>query len=176
MRDIINSQFSSDKRETGFTIVELLIAIVVIAILAAISFVAYNGIQDRAKLASERSQLEVIVKSIKLYVANGGSMTDGVAGASNGRWYGGSGGVYGGSSKSMMQALKDEGYLPQEFDRYFMMAPCTSLDDQKRMVMIRADPIPSETPEEQIAPTVCNPSAYTNPDMQYKMNMVELVF
>ena len=32
----------------GFTIVELLIVIVVIAILAAISIVAYNGIQSRA--------------------------------------------------------------------------------------------------------------------------------
>lgn len=36
------------KRQTGFTIVELLIVIVVIAILAAITIVAYNGIQNRA--------------------------------------------------------------------------------------------------------------------------------
>lgn len=36
------------KINKGFTIVELLIVIVVIAILAAISVVAYNGIQDRA--------------------------------------------------------------------------------------------------------------------------------
>jgi len=35
-------------RNSGFTIVELLIVIVVIAILAAISVVAYNGIQARA--------------------------------------------------------------------------------------------------------------------------------
>ena len=39
-------------RETGFTIVELLIVIVVIGILAAITIVAYNGIQERARLAS----------------------------------------------------------------------------------------------------------------------------
>ena len=36
------------KRRDGFTIVELLIVIVVIAILAAITLVAYNGIQNRA--------------------------------------------------------------------------------------------------------------------------------
>lgn len=37
-------------RPKGFTLVELLIVIVVIAILAAISVVAYNGIQTRAKI------------------------------------------------------------------------------------------------------------------------------
>lgn len=35
-------------RRGGFTIVELLIVIVVIGILAAISIVAYNGIQNRS--------------------------------------------------------------------------------------------------------------------------------
>jgi prepilin-type N-terminal cleavage/methylation domain-containing protein len=37
---------------SGFTIVELLIVIVVVGILAAITIVAYNGIQDRARLAA----------------------------------------------------------------------------------------------------------------------------
>lgn len=37
------------KNQKGFTIVELLIVIVVIGILAAITIVAYNGIQNRAK-------------------------------------------------------------------------------------------------------------------------------
>lgn len=37
------------RRQTGFTIVELLIVIVVIAIIAAITVVAFNGVQQRAK-------------------------------------------------------------------------------------------------------------------------------
>jgi prepilin-type N-terminal cleavage/methylation domain-containing protein len=40
------------KKQAGFTIVELLIVIVVIGILAAITIVAYNGIQDRARLSA----------------------------------------------------------------------------------------------------------------------------
>lgn len=41
--------------QKGFTIVELLIVIVVIAILAAITIVAYNGIQNRAKASAVQS-------------------------------------------------------------------------------------------------------------------------
>ena len=43
------------KNKSGFTIVELLIVIVVIGILAAITIVAYNGIQERARLASAQA-------------------------------------------------------------------------------------------------------------------------
>jgi len=43
------------RERRGFTIVELLIVIVVIGILAAITIVAYNGIQDKAKNASAKS-------------------------------------------------------------------------------------------------------------------------
>lgn len=46
----------------GFTIVELLIVIVVIAILAAISIVAYNGIQARARTSSAQSAADIIIK------------------------------------------------------------------------------------------------------------------
>jgi len=45
------------QKQSGFTIVELLIVIVVIGILAAITIVAYNGIQNRAKVAALQSDL-----------------------------------------------------------------------------------------------------------------------
>lgn len=52
--------------QAGFTIVELLIVIVVIAILASISVVAYNGIQDRSRAAKANSDLATLRKAIEL--------------------------------------------------------------------------------------------------------------
>lgn len=54
-------------RNDGFTIVELLIVIVVIAILAAISIVAYNGIQSRGKNSAAQSTATGVAKKAMLY-------------------------------------------------------------------------------------------------------------
>lgn len=56
-------------KQKGFTIVELLIVIVVIGILAAISIVAYNGIQNRAKYSAAQSLASNIVKKVEAFNA-----------------------------------------------------------------------------------------------------------
>lgn len=61
------------KYASGFTIVELLIVIVVIGILAAITIVAYNGVQDRAHDTAVKSDLTTIAKKIQLYNADNGN-------------------------------------------------------------------------------------------------------
>jgi len=60
-------------RPNGFTIVELLIVIVVIGILAAITVVAFNGVQERARFAKARSDITTLNKAIQLYYAENGS-------------------------------------------------------------------------------------------------------
>lgn len=57
----------NSKPTVGFTIVELLIVIVVIAILAAISVVAYNGIQERSRASSVSSALSQVNKKLAYY-------------------------------------------------------------------------------------------------------------
>lgn len=58
---------------SGFTLVELLIVIVIIAILAAITIVAYNGIQNRANDSRRMSDLEAMNNALALYKADNGS-------------------------------------------------------------------------------------------------------
>lgn len=52
------------RRDSGFTIVELLIVVVVIAILAAITIVAYTGIQNRAKDSAQRTAVSQAGKKL----------------------------------------------------------------------------------------------------------------
>lgn len=55
------------KTSSGFTIVELLIVIVVIGILAAITIVAYNGIQNRAKNIAVQGDISQAQKLVEAY-------------------------------------------------------------------------------------------------------------
>ncbi|QQG50822.1 MAG: prepilin-type N-terminal cleavage/methylation domain-containing protein [Candidatus Saccharibacteria bacterium] len=63
------------KTTSGFTIVELLIVVVIIAILAAITIVAYNGIQQRAKVSALVSGLKASDKALRLYATDQGFNT-----------------------------------------------------------------------------------------------------
>lgn len=51
--------------QKGFTIVELLIVIVVIGILAAITVVAYNGVQSKARTSKINADLALLSKAIQ---------------------------------------------------------------------------------------------------------------
>lgn len=54
-------------KQRGFTIVELLIVIVVIGILAAITIVAFNGVQARAADAQKAMIASTVQKSLENY-------------------------------------------------------------------------------------------------------------
>lgn len=70
------------QKRSGFTIVELLIVIVVIAILAAISVAAYTGIQNRANDSAVQSDINNFSKKIMLYHAEFGEYPAGNGGDS----------------------------------------------------------------------------------------------
>lgn len=72
-------------KQFGFTIVELLIVIVVIGILAAITIVAFNGVQDRARAASIVSDLTSAAKQLKIDQTTNESYPATIAAANEGK-------------------------------------------------------------------------------------------
>lgn len=64
-------------RRSGFTIVELLIVIVIIAILAAITIVAYNGVQKRAENTKTITAANQTIKLLSMYKSLNGSYPSG---------------------------------------------------------------------------------------------------
>lgn len=57
--------------QKGFTIVELLIVVVVIAILATITIVSFNGIQARATAVQYESNAQSIAKKVDMFAQEG---------------------------------------------------------------------------------------------------------
>lgn len=74
------------KTTSGFTIVELLIVIVVIGVLAAITIVAYNGMQNRARDAQRLQDIKSIAKALEIYKAQTGSYPVAVGSTGQGGW------------------------------------------------------------------------------------------
>lgn len=71
-------------KNRGFTIVELLIVIIVVAILAAVTVVAFNGTQQRARDAQRKSDVAQIAKLLKVWSADRGPMRTGSGCGSSG--------------------------------------------------------------------------------------------
>lgn len=60
-------------KEKGFTIIELLVVIVVIGVLASITIVGYNGVQDRAKAVKAQSNARDVANKMMIWQAVTGS-------------------------------------------------------------------------------------------------------
>ena len=107
------------KSKSGFTIVELLIVIVVIGILAAITIVAFNGIQKRAQDTQIRSTASQFTKAFQRWSVESGKTTSpggsSSTALSNGVCVGGGGGWVLSSSGytcTIDDILKADGYIP----------------------------------------------------------------
>ncbi len=64
---------SLKKRQSGFTIVELLIVIVIIGILATLVIVTFSGIQQRARDTQRKTDINAAQSHVEAYYANFGN-------------------------------------------------------------------------------------------------------
>ncbi|OYX40997.1 hypothetical protein B7Y94_05725 [Candidatus Saccharibacteria bacterium 32-49-12] len=170
------------KGVSGFTIVELLIVIVVIGTLAAISIVAYNGVQAKARYAQQVSELDRIGRAIQLWSAeNGkslGSSGAGASGAGIGHYTVKSSPGY--TAVSVEDLLQSSGYLSGEINQNaftrssVMLAPCTTYDNVRWVVLATVSPAPPKTPAEQITDTGCtSPTITTYTGTGYNRNLIK---
>lgn len=118
------------QKQKGFTIVELLIVIVVIGILAAITVVAFNGVQTRAKNAVITQSMGNFVKTLEVKKAEAGTypLEDYVQTASGLGGYGSYRGVttYIANIDSLRQAAASRGL--QESDIGYLSFSISSMD------------------------------------------------
>ncbi len=170
----------------GFTIVELLIVIVVIATLASISVVAYNGIQQRARDSKRVSDINQIAKGLQLWSSEtGGSFATMNAGALGGTGVGWFDSAYS-SPQSVRQLLIahrsiDQNVIdPQNIKATsapsfaYMISECVAGDTSRRVVLARLENAPSQTVAQQIG-TTCNATTYTDYTTNYGMTYAKLV-
>lgn len=93
------------KKPTGFTIVELLIVIVVIGILAAITIVAFSGVQQRARDTQRKQQLSDVAKALEIYRIDISDYITTGGGAGNGQ------GWFNGGAPTILKTLQNNGQL-----------------------------------------------------------------
>jgi prepilin-type N-terminal cleavage/methylation domain-containing protein len=79
------TRFRTHTKVKGFTIVELLIVIVVIGILAAITIVAFNGVSNKAKVATVNSDLNAVSQKLKIDLTLNGNYPATLAATDGGR-------------------------------------------------------------------------------------------
>lgn len=78
------------KSTSAFTIIELIVAVTVIAILAGVTIVAYKGVQGRSRDATRSSDIANITKALEQYYSDNGAypIASGSSGSViNGWWY-----------------------------------------------------------------------------------------
>jgi prepilin-type N-terminal cleavage/methylation domain-containing protein len=170
-------------KHTGFTIVELLIVVVVIAILAAITIVAYSGIQQQARDSVRKSDAAAIAKTLKLWSYNTSKsfseMNYGNGGLSANGWFDGE---YSGTP-SVRSVLRSGGFSGvQNMDdpmrsesnparwRY-MISPCTGVTgDNRRVILVELEQAPDQTILQQLSAYGCDSTFLTTYPSVYKVN------
>lgn len=171
-------------KQTGFTIVELLIVIVVIGILAAITIVAYNGVQQKARDTQRKSDMAKIVSTGKLWTVDNEKPLSAIGAGSSGfavGWFDSPYTPY----PSVKSVLVGAGYLSNGVTDpintktgtvyAYMIAPCLDSDPTTRVIMAKLEIPPTETLSQQLGYTCTNSNFTMYSSATYGMNYARLI-
>lgn len=166
-------------KQRGFTIVELLIVIVVIAILSAITTVSYNGAQQRSRDSQRVTDIANMKKALMLWSMDNSlpisAMNAGAGGAVVG-WFDGAYSPY----ISVLQTLIDGGYATANVHDpmnvksapyyAYMITPCNAGDASNvRVLLAHLEIPPTQTLAQQLGVT-CTNGNFTGYTTTYQMN------
>lgn len=171
--------------QRGFTIVELLIVIVVIGILASITIVAYNNIQQRSRDTKRRDDVAKIVRAGKLWLVDSGKKFNEIGAGSSGAavgWFDGAYSPYPSvksvfvGSKYLSEGVTDPINSKSGTVYAYMIAPCVDSDTGTRVIMAKLETPPAETLSQQLSGYTCtnsNFNSYTS--STYGMNYARII-
>lgn len=157
----------------------------IIAILAAITVVAFNGIQARASLTRQTAQLDKIGRAIQIWSAETGQTLAQSGAGYNGGGYGAyvNKNISGYTGVSIEDLLVNSGYMDSSFDTEafgrstVLLAPCTNGSSSSRwVVMATVTPAPEKSTADQISESGCTNSLvtlYTDPGGTYRRNLLK---
>ncbi|HEV7951902.1 MAG TPA: type II secretion system protein [Candidatus Saccharimonadales bacterium] len=169
----------------GFTIVELLIVIVVIGILAAITIVAYNGVQQRGRDVKRKDDVAKIVHAGKLWLVDSGKQFNELGGGSSGSTLGWFDSPYS-PYPSVKSVFVSGGFLAEgvtdPINRKtgtiyaYMIAPCNDGDNTTRVALAKLEIPPAETVSQQLVGYTCAGSHLTTyTSASYGMNYARII-
>lgn len=131
------------KPRAGFTVVELLIVIVVIAVLASITFIAYGSLQNRARDLKNTEGVTKLADAIELFIAKNQHFPRGGSGSSSGigsnsECVNGSNGFAGKAmyTCTVEDTLIASGLLPTGFSKDLTPHPKYSYTDGRASIMV----------------------------------------
>jgi prepilin-type N-terminal cleavage/methylation domain-containing protein len=169
------------KSVSGFTLVEVLIVITVIAILVAIGIVSYSGVQARARDSKRIEDVAHIGRSLQLWAGTDKSLAS-FGGGSGGQGYGWFENNYGGVNIAIKQVLinnklatlgiRDPRFVNMSQD--YVISLCTTASDNRRVIMAKLENAPTQTVAQQITQAGCTSGSYSTWVTTNGMNYAEV--